>query len=93
MLPLCTTLELRADRHHLAAPKDQVSRAARMLAEEFVHSDNDPPYYSLLTILGNRVQHQVPGQPTVGPVSHHIHSTAAQALQQSTSQWSCRLLR
>ena len=81
-----------ADSLRLIAPKDQVSRAARMLAEEFVRSEH-VPRNQVLNISGDCIEHQVSSQSSVRPVSHHIYSAASQALQQSTPQRSCRLLR
>lgn len=90
--PMLERIRVCADSLRGTAPKDQVSRAARMLAEEFVRSENVSADTFLIN-LGHCIQHQIPSQPIVGPVSHHIHSAASQALQQSTSQRSCRLLR
>ncbi len=81
-----------ADSLRLIAPKDQVSRAARMLAEEFVRFQHVPAN-QILIVSGDCIQHQVSSQPAVRPVSHHIYSAAPQALQQSTPKRSCRLLR
>lgn len=80
MLGLFKCIRICADSHHFTAPKDQVSRAARMLAEEFVRSENVSADPSILTSLGYCVQYQVPSQPTVGPLSHHLYSAASQAL-------------
>lgn len=67
------------------APKDQVSRAAKMLAEEFVRF-----FLALLfcgkskiansETVGYCFQHQIPCEPSFRAFGHYVHAAASQAL-------------
>jgi hypothetical protein len=82
---------------YITAPKDQVSRAAKMLAEEFVSS-----LIVLLSFGKNRMansetvgycfQHQIACEPSFRAFGHYVHAAASQALQQGPSERLGRLL-
>jgi hypothetical protein len=76
-------------------PKDQVSRAAKMLAEEFVCRmiPTTPRTKMLTEIAGYRLEHQVPCQSTLRPIGHYLDPAASQAILQGPTKWARRVLR
>jgi len=63
------------------APKDQVSRAAKMLAEEYVCLIPLVLWHNAYISIGHCVEYQVSSQSAIRPICDYLHPAAVEAVQ------------
>jgi len=68
-------------------PKDQVSRAAKMLAEEFVRAGLASSSLCVANNAGYCLQHQVSCQSSLRPFGYYLDTTASEIVFEGPPKW------